>query len=342
VTVGDDYAEMRRLYDLGALEQAAGLYRDAVKRETADSDIHALGVRIFQGLGQDAIARRLALHHQRLHPANHTFSIALSEIAFNARALSESFKHASHAEGLCPGDPQVVSQLARLHAIRGDHSLAQRYIDNLDDGQDAARARLRTFNTLQRVWRTRKPGASAAALDSGAINLIAVMIGAEDIAGIIEASGKRIHPGEVAGPDGALVKPEIRRVQAAALEPEDGVESVYSALFSRFNPASSGSLYPLEVAQYLRYDGSSEDHYDWHVDNGGGRFNARVWTLIVMLSDADAYVGGDLQIRTPRGQDSLRLESGSGVLFRSRFQHRVTPVTAGVRSALAMWFSQTN
>lgn len=83
----------------------------------------------------------------------------------------------------------------------------------------------------------------------------------------------------------------------------------------------------------LRY--RTGQHYAWHVDMGRDDLASRKLSVIVMLSEPDAYTGGDLEWMPDLGPCSR--EIGTVVIFPSFMPHRVTPVTSGERFALVSW-----
>jgi PKHD-type hydroxylase len=90
----------------------------------------------------------------------------------------------------------------------------------------------------------------------------------------------------------------------------------------------------------LRYDGAlaGGDYYDWHMDIGGsGSTVSRKLTLIVQLSDPVDYAGGALEDNMAGDTQSSNREQGTLTASPSFALHRVTPVTAGCRYALAAW-----
>lgn len=109
------------------------------------------------------------------------------------------------------------------------------------------------------------------------------------------------------------------------------------------NMANKKSGWDLELSfcediQMSRYRGDVSGFYDWHkdaeffVDNRG---TVRKLSAIIMLSDPRNYEGGFLEFK---GFDKpLKLNQGSIVIFPSQLEHRVTPVTSGVRCTAVTW-----
>lgn len=57
----------------------------------------------------------------------------------------------------------------------------------------------------------------------------------------------------------------------------------------------------------------------------------------LFLAEPDEYEGGELQIESPFGIQSVKLEAGDMVLYPSSSLHQVTPVTKGARIASFFW-----
>ena len=82
------------------------------------------------------------------------------------------------------------------------------------------------------------------------------------------------------------------------------------------------------------------NHFNWHKDTYGEKITNydRYCSLVIQLNDT--YEEGDLEIKTIEGEN-LIVEKGVGnlILFLSDIEHRVTPVTSGVRYTLVNWVS---
>jgi PKHD-type hydroxylase len=93
-----------------------------------------------------------------------------------------------------------------------------------------------------------------------------------------------------------------------------------------------------ESPQVARYGAEREGHFDWHSDIGEGRLaERRKLTIVVQLSEPDAYDGGTLEVMPSAGALSADRTRGAAILFPSFVLHRVTPVTRGERHSLTVW-----
>jgi len=99
------------------------------------------------------------------------------------------------------------------------------------------------------------------------------------------------------------------------------------------------SLDSQENTQLGRYKSSDEGHYDWHMDaiipeNG----IQRKLSISILLNDPSEFEGGVLQFKGMEDQNLLN-KQGSIIVFPSFIEHRVTPVTKGVRYSAVTWAS---
>ena len=94
----------------------------------------------------------------------------------------------------------------------------------------------------------------------------------------------------------------------------------------------------LQSMQYTVYD-SKGSHYDWHRDIGSGDeiMKARINVAVLQLSDPGDYKGGVLQIKHEDQVIDVMKMRGMPTTFPIQLEHKVTPVTSGVRKTLIMW-----
>ena len=79
-----------------------------------------------------------------------------------------------------------------------------------------------------------------------------------------------------------------------------------------------------------------QTNYYWF-ENGFSSKDISKVSIIVQLSDPSEYKGGILEINTGGGIKAIPQVKGSVVIFPSYLQHRVTPVTSGLRKSLVLW-----
>ena len=94
-----------------------------------------------------------------------------------------------------------------------------------------------------------------------------------------------------------------------------------------------------EDCQVTRY--TKDGFYNWHIDGMGSHSelqddgNTRKLSMSIILNSD--YEGGDFEMKGLENQVP-RLEEGSIIVFPSFIEHRVTPVTEGIRYSLVSWF----
>jgi PKHD-type hydroxylase len=150
--------------------------------------------------------------------------------------------------------------------------------------------------------------------------------------------------GAVGGLDGVGYKVDVRESKVAWVGLNDDTRFLYDRLAFILR-SLNGQFYNFDMygfsedMQYTVYDGNSNGHYVWHLDNGvSDKGNVpRKLSLVLQLSDPADYEGGDLEIMTSATPVQVKKERGMVAVFPSYTLHRVTPVTKGVRKTLVVW-----
>jgi len=95
------------------------------------------------------------------------------------------------------------------------------------------------------------------------------------------------------------------------------------------------SLTQIQYAEYSpEYQGEFRDHVDW----APNVVQPRKLSMSIQLSEADAYEGGDLQLKlTSDVPHAASRTKSDAIIFPSFVLHGVTPVTRGTRKALVIW-----
>lgn len=92
-----------------------------------------------------------------------------------------------------------------------------------------------------------------------------------------------------------------------------------------------------EDTQLARYKSLDKGHYDWHMDARAPVAGVqRKLTCVILLSDPSEFEGGVLQLKGLENETLLD-KQGSIIVFPSFIEHKVTPVTKGVRHTAVTW-----
>ena len=95
-----------------------------------------------------------------------------------------------------------------------------------------------------------------------------------------------------------------------------------------------------EQAQYTEYPEGG--FYDWHMDcevNMTHEPPVRKISMTLLLNHESQFEGGELELMAPGKK--AKLTQGNAITFASFLNHRVAPVTRGVRQSLVVWFGGT-
>jgi PKHD-type hydroxylase len=143
-----------------------------------------------------------------------------------------------------------------------------------------------------------------------------------------------------AGHQSALTKQNAQIPESNPTAQQIG-EVILQALGSN-NLFRSAAL-PLKVFPPLfnRYEGGQ--NFGTHVDNAirtHGASGQRIRTDLsctLFFSDPSEYDGGELVVQDTYGDQRVKLEAGSMILYPSTSLHHVTPVTRGARVSSFFW-----
>ena len=138
---------------------------------------------------------------------------------------------------------------------------------------------------------------------------------------------------------GGIIDPKIRRsdiVWQHFMQPLGCIAKTYIDAANQ----AAGWEYALsnqEHTQIVRYKSADEGHYDWHMDVNAPKDGIqRKLSCVILLNDSSEFEGGILQFKGM--EDTVLLEKrGSIIVFPSFIEHKVTPVTKGVRYSAVTW-----
>ena len=96
-----------------------------------------------------------------------------------------------------------------------------------------------------------------------------------------------------------------------------------------------GDIQITENAQFTEYPEGG--FYDWHIDcDVNMEHEPPVISMTLLLNDPAEFEGGDLELMAPGRYAELK--QGHAICFASFLNHRVNPVTKGMRQSLVVWF----
>jgi PKHD-type hydroxylase len=132
-----------------------------------------------------------------------------------------------------------------------------------------------------------------------------------------------------------------RRSKVRWISGEHGLKKLMMDYVIQANTAFGVDIHHLiSELQFTEYDAEYQGKYDVHhdIDWNANKPHDRKLSIVVQLTDPDAYEGGDLsfsEVENPKSSD-LR-KQGTIIVFPSYLQHSVSPVTCGVRHSLVSW-----
>lgn len=134
---------------------------------------------------------------------------------------------------------------------------------------------------------------------------------------------------------------KVKNNEELALEPEL-LQRLYRVVMASVghNAVFRNAALPAKVADFIfaRYQPGMRygDHVDDPIMGQGPKFRSDV-SMTVFLNAPDTYDGGELVIRTPFGDQKVKLPAGHAVVYPSASVHRVAEVTRGERLVALTW-----
>lgn len=133
-----------------------------------------------------------------------------------------------------------------------------------------------------------------------------------------------------------------KRVTTISWIPFEEMKPMYNDLNNFIQTANEnhfgfGDIQITENAQFTEYPEGG--FYDWHMDcdvNMAHEPPVRKISMTLLLSPENQFEGGDLELMA-KGKKA-KLKQGHAIIFASFLNHKVNPVTRGVRQSLVCWF----
>ena len=163
--------------------------------------------------------------------------------------------------------------------------------------------------------------------------------------------GRSMPPkmGEIGGGDNLDNKEKIKvekRLSHISWIPFKSIKPMYRKLEQAMyetnqNHFGFDNMQITEQAQYTEY--LNGGFYEWHTDNGinfmNGTSPLRKISMSLLLNHESEFEGGELELCAEG--NVAPLTQGHAIFFASFLNHRVKPVTKGVRKSLVVWFGGT-
>lgn len=121
---------------------------------------------------------------------------------------------------------------------------------------------------------------------------------------------------------------------------DEGINKMLMWHATRANRESFGvDISYIPDIQFTEYVASNSGFYTWHSDldtTKSFEFDRKL-SIIIQLSEADSYEGGDFLFDQFTLDKERVRECGTVIVFPSFMIHCVTPVTKGIRNSLVTW-----
>ena len=92
------------------------------------------------------------------------------------------------------------------------------------------------------------------------------------------------------------------------------------------------------TVNYNIYDSAVKAEYDWHTDATGDSAPTDLKLTVVINVSTSRYTGGKFELFRHKILDTPEFDiPGTMIVFPGFINHRVTPVTSGIRKSLSFW-----
>ena len=118
------------------------------------------------------------------------------------------------------------------------------------------------------------------------------------------------------------------------------LELLYNYADAANQAAFGAHIFKKADVQFTEYHASEGGHYNWHHDinwNANNKLDRKL-SITVQLSSPDEYEGGEFEFNECESPKANVKARGTVLVFPSYLQHKVKPVTSGVRKSLVAWF----
>jgi len=338
-----DAQSAQAAYDAGDFHYCISVCSKALTVDNNNAQYLFLLSSSLRRIGNLREARRALILGALKFPGHVKFLIALSEVEYTLGNMQGAIDAAKAGAEIAPADVRLKGQMARSHALIGEIQRARELQMEFNlEVDDRSREQLEEAIEIAALWFDEKNvGPVNAGVDSTDLMTFSDAFTADALDLLRSPVGKQFfHGGTIITASGPITDRTVRNVGVALLGLKE-FSKVYLSVYriahyiaSRFGVC----IFPDGPLQLVRYDGTENGHYSWHQDVGPGRHEYRRFTITSGVSPVNAYRGGELQVRSADGTRGLALGAGDVVAFRSALEHRVTPVSQGVRTVVVGWF----
>lgn len=136
-----------------------------------------------------------------------------------------------------------------------------------------------------------------------------------------------------------LPNKKIRKSRVIWEEPFSVIGCVCQAYIAAANASAKWNYDLLFYEKIQQTEYAENGFYGWHKDtyNPNELNQQRKLSISILLNDPKEFEGGKFQFKDLPKEDSLLTEQGSILVFPSFLEHRVTPITKGVRYSSVTW-----